>query len=559
MATPSASPKTQRQPQPLRRFWQTVVLTGLVVTGMVTVLRLLGTLETLEIAAYDSFIRNRKADPLDDRLLVVGIDENDIQGRQEYPITEATTVNLIEALERFNPRAIALDFALDFPRGTPAERAALTERLANSENIVSGCLMSLEGSPGVPPAPGIDESLVGFADFPVDKDGVVRRSLLVSLPTALAEAEIIRPHLCNQPDPDFPLFSLSLILADLYLAEEEIFAEQDDNFNIIWDTTVVRGLSERFGGYTRIGAVDYQVMLNYRAPRDAVRQVSLTDILQNRVDPDWIRDRLILIGYTTPAVKDFLQTPYIETELGSREMWGVVAHAQATSQLISAVLDGRPLIGSWPEWGEILLMVGASWIGGLVAYFSRRSLLRVMGLGVAVAVLWGLAYVIFLQGLWLPVVPMTLTGVLAAVGASAVKEARQSVYAQAILEQLQAQMRGQENPSESSSRDRLDDLVRRARAIRERQAIGGVLARGEVDKPQTDPLHMEFDSPEAQTFYERIKAQLQERFDAEKATLQQRSQSPTQPSVKLQSLLEKSQTVRGRTPSSSSHEVPPHG
>lgn len=551
METPDNTVRTPQKPGSLKRLLQTVVLTSLLVTGGLAALRFFGLWEPLEIAAYDRFIRLRGNEPLDDRVLVVGIDEADIQSREEYPITEGTVIDLLEALENYAPRAIALDFALDFPQGTDAERAQLTELLAGSDNIVAACVMSDEQAPGVPPPPGISEDLVGFADFPVDKDGVTRRSMLVSIPTALPDEAIVRPHLCNQPDPELPLFSLSFILADIYLSEEGIIADQTEVGDIIWDNTLVSGLYERSGGYASTGATDYQVMLNYRAARDAVRQVNMTDVLEGRVDPDWVRDRIVLVGYTTPYVNDVLTTPYPETREGTRSMYGVVVHAQATSQLISAVLEGRPLITSWPEIGEIFLMAVVGVAGGLVAFYGRRPILWILGTAVGVLVLWGGAYFIFLQGLWLPVVPMTLASVVTAIGVGVVNQAKQSVYAQAIFEQLQARLSGQTNAQATSERDRLDDLVRRAQAIRERRAIGGVLERGDIDQAATDPLHLEFDSPEVQTFYERIKGQLQEKFDAEKATMTAQSTSTTSDRAsKLQSLLRKSQSTRGAAASS---------
>jgi hypothetical protein len=100
--------------------------------------------------------------------------------------------------------------------------------------------------------------------------------------------------------------------------------------------------------------------------------------------------------------------------------------------------------------------------------------------------------------------------------------------------------------SGSSRRDRLDELVRRAQSIRQRQAIGDVLAGDDLQRLQSDPLNMEFDSPEVQSFYEQIKTQLQQQFDAEKAILETQAQQKqgSNKSAKLQALLQKSQSTR---------------
>ncbi|MDJ0706129.1 MAG: CHASE2 domain-containing protein [Leptolyngbyaceae cyanobacterium MO_188.B28] len=544
---------SEARPKPkgrIKRLLQTVVLTGLIVTGGLAACRFLGWFEKIEIAAYDSFIRRKPVEPLDDRLLVIGISEEDIQNREEYPIKEGTVVELLETMTQYEPRVIALDFGLDFPRGTDAEQDQLTNLLAGSDRIVSACLLSSEEFPGVPPAPSISEELAAFADFPQDSDGIVRRSLMVSTPGEVFVDEVVRSHLCNRPGE--VLFSLSLLLAMIYLEDEGIFAEQTESGDLTWGNTVVSGLYKRSGGYADTGAVDYQVMLNYRGPRDTVRTVSLTKVLQGKVNPEWVRDRVVLVGYTSPVVKDFIPTPYTETEPGFRGMFGVIAHAQATSQLISAVLDGRPLIRSWPEIGEIGLIGVMSLIGGLIAFYARHPILFGAALIGGLVGLWFLAYYIFIQGLWLPVASMIAAVLATAIVVSVIGRASHSVYAQAILEQLKADIQGWTTPHPVTHRDRLEELVRRAQAIRQKRAIGDELGHREVEQSSADPMHLEFDDPEVQTFYERIKTQLQQKFDQEKAALEAQTnrQGASSKSLRVQSLLKKSQRARSANLSS---------
>ena len=549
MVTNSDNSGAQRQKKErLNHLLQAVMLTSLIVTGGLAISRFLGFFEKIEIAAYDSFIRLKPVEPLDDRFLVIGISEEDIQNRQEYPIKEGTVIELLEELGRHEPRAIALNFPLDFPQGTAAERKRLTELLEGSNHIVSACLISSEQFPGIAPAPGVNEELVAFADFPQDSDGIIRRSILVSAPTALFVNEVVRSHLCNQPGEE--LLSLSLLLAVIYLEDEGFYAEQTEAGNLLWHNTVAPKLFRQSGGYANAEVVDYEIMLNYRAPQDAVRQVSLSDVLEDQVDPEWIRNRIVLVGYTSLVVNDMVTTPYFETSPGFRGMSGVMVHAQATSQLISAVLDGRPLIWSWPEIGEIFLIGVWSLIGGLIAFYARRVRLFWVWMIGSLILLWALSYYVFILGLWLPVASMTAAVVLTAVAVAGVVRASHSVYVQAIFEQLQAVISGQWANQKSYHRDRLEDLVLRAQAIRQRRAIRDVLEQGDMDRLAADPLHLKFDAPEVQTFYERIKTQLQQKFNEEKATLetQKRQQEALKKSVRLQSLIERSQTVRSAQP-----------
>ena len=281
-----------------KQFLNTALLTSLVVTTGVAVIRQIGWLQENELKTYDQFIELRGADSLDERILVVGIDENDIQSRQEYPIHDDTLADVLEILDAQNPLVIGVDIGRDVPQGPPEGRQRLIDLVATSERIATACAMSSSEEPGVPATPGTDPGLIGFADFPLDPDGAVRRSILVSQPEEFA-LDLGISHPCNDPDPENELLSLGFLLSLIYLEAEDIFPESTPWGDIQMGNTIFTPLFEQTGGYASTGATDYQLMLNYRAATDAVRQVSLTDVLENRVDPSWINDRIVLIGYTS--------------------------------------------------------------------------------------------------------------------------------------------------------------------------------------------------------------------------------------------------------------------
>ena len=82
-------------------------------------------------------------------------------------------------------------------------------------------------------------------------------------------------------------------------------------------------------------------MINYRGGNRHFETVSLTDILQNRVAPDWGRDRIILIGKVGESFKDLFFTTYSSDLVGLPvPVPGVEIQANLTSQIISAALDG---------------------------------------------------------------------------------------------------------------------------------------------------------------------------------------------------------------------------
>lgn len=529
-----------------KRAGGTALLTSLVVAGGLMGLRQIGILQGMELDAYDRFIRFQPREATDERVLVVGVEESDIQALQEYPLHDATLAQALSTLESYDPRTIGIDIARDVPQGPPEGRAALIDVLSSSDRIVSACLLSSEVQPGVPPAPGTPPDLVGFADFPEDIGGVIRRNIMISAP-APSPVVVGEPHLCNDDSPENEVLSLSFLLALIYLESEGIFPDQTEWGALRIGSVVFDPLGEKSGGYASTGATDYQVMLNYRSNVDAVRQVTLMDVLDERVDPDWVKDSVVLIGYTSQVANDMFITPYTETQPGMRGMAGVVVHAQAVSQILSAVLDQRPLIRSFSEPVEGVWVVLWALAGGAIALLTRPLPMTMLTLGITVAATWGLSYALLLQGLWFPVVPSILAVTITTISLSLIQRATQSGYAQAIYEQLRDQLQGR-SPTSGKSNDYLLSLVSRAQAIREGKT-GDSIDLSPSSRSSSPTTTLQFDSPEAQTIYEQIKEKAIRDFEHEQAALEaeQARQRADAQRRQLEHLLKKAKTTRAQT------------
>jgi CHASE2 domain-containing sensor protein len=163
---------------------------------------------------------------------------------------------------------------------------------------------------------------VGFSDVVVDSSGIVRRSLLVQTPETDSK--------CPARE------SFSLQLASHYLEKQGINLNSQTNLQL--GSTIFKRIEKDSGGYQNSDAGGYQVLLNYRSAANVAQQVTLTEVLAGSVDPNLVRDRIILIGVTAPSINDYFLTPYSKDQQQNR-MAGVFVHAQATSQILSAVLD----------------------------------------------------------------------------------------------------------------------------------------------------------------------------------------------------------------------------
>ncbi len=161
------------------------------------------------------------------------------------------------------------------------------------------------------------------------------------------------------------------------------------------------------GGYQGIDDSGFQLLINYRSPKgdpDAVAQhLTLSHVLNNPLSTNEIKalkNGIVLIGSTSMVSgKDYLSTPY-------KTMSGVALQAQMVSQLLSAVLDGRPLLRVLPRWADVLWIVAWSAIGGAIAYNFRSPLRLGLAGGIAVVSLFSLCLTgLIVTHLWIPLIP----------------------------------------------------------------------------------------------------------------------------------------------------------
>ncbi len=103
-----------RKITPQVRRWSVTLLPGIAALGLIILLRLGGGLQVLECVMLDFFLSARPAEPIDQRVVIVGIDEGDIQ-HLNYPVSDREIAALLRTLQQYQPRAIGLDLVRDLP------------------------------------------------------------------------------------------------------------------------------------------------------------------------------------------------------------------------------------------------------------------------------------------------------------------------------------------------------------------------------------------------------------------------------------------------------------
>ncbi|NEN99985.1 MAG: CHASE2 domain-containing protein [Moorea sp. SIO3I7] len=391
---PAAIPPTWQQ---LRGNHQnhllpSALIVSVVVTILVMVIRQLGMLQLWELKAFDQLMRLRPNPGVDSRLLVVEATDAEIK-RYGYPLPDQTLAQVLNKLESDQPRVIGLDIFRERPR-EPGHQA-LSRQLQQNQKFIALCSARVANNPensGIKPPSGVPESRLGFSNIMADPDGIIRTHLV-----------FMHPY---HDDPCATHHSFSARVALHYLAQEGIKAKIIAINKIGLGKTVFRELSANAGGYHNRDYRGFQVLLNYR--ETVARRVTVTELLEGKVKPEWVKDKIVLIGITAEIAKDYHLTPYSALKWPYQEMPGVIIHAQMVSQMISAALGERPLLSVWSPWGDLFWVWGWSIIGGTIAWRCGRILYWGLATITATGGLYLLCFGLFTLGVWVPLLPSAL-------------------------------------------------------------------------------------------------------------------------------------------------------
>ena len=337
-----------------------------------------------------------------ERIVIVGITEDDIRELQVDTLEDKTLATLITKIKQQQPKVIGLDVVRDLPIGEGKEQ--LEEIFRNTSNLYGvGKFTGVENDDFfhliAPPPILFEKQRVGDVSIMIDDDGVVRRGNLFA-----TTGENAIP-------------SLGLILAYHYLVESGYAEKTAASGDLQIGDLVFPMLSASDGGYLNADVSGYQILMNWYHPPQSLPQVSVLDVLSGNVSEDLFQDKIVLIGYYTTSVKqDILDTPlrHINQQKTPRSSFGVEIHANLADYLISTVIDGKPLLKAVPDTIEALILTLVIVLTGILVWLLKviKPPLALIGVGLALGGIFSwfyseLIYQIFVLGWWLPIFPST--------------------------------------------------------------------------------------------------------------------------------------------------------
>lgn len=408
----------------IRNRWF-VVLVSLVVTVGVTGIRPLSWMQVWELSVYDQMLQQRPDEGSDPRLLIVEVTDADIEAQQqngellerrsqstqsfnqpvEISLSDQSLTRLLGVLEQHQPRVIGLDIYRDFP--VDPNQAELAARLGHTPGLITVCKAEDFDDPTIPsinPPPEVPPDRVGFSDFREDSDGILRRHLLGMLPLLRTQASR-----CNVER------AFSVQIAAEYLHHQQITTQFTANGDLQLGDQVIKVLRSNRGNYPRSESGGSEILLNYRSTKEIAARVTLQQLLNHQINPEYIKDKIVLVGVTAQGGEDYWFTP----TNSNVALPGVFVQAHMISQLLSAVLDQRPILKVLSQWQTLGWVWTWALVGGILVSWQwqwknvRRSLIHTaIYMTVATFFLYGLCFLGLLRGRWLPFIPSLLALIL---------------------------------------------------------------------------------------------------------------------------------------------------
>ena len=420
---------------------------------VVVVVRILGGFTFFELKAYDHVLTARLPEPPSDRVIVVEVARSDLEAQASgdaknltRDVTDATLIHAINQLKQSGAKVIGVDWYL------PSETTAWTEEslaafqpqtraeftgnqiitvphsstTEQSTTAIYGVCAQPYTTQDVkqPPVPApnpdaIPSERIGFSNFAVDADGVLRRHLVGN---GLPETDA-----ATSPCQATVSFSALMALQYLGLKNPNLASTGPDstssgsppshplhNLSTILETANIDPINAlMYGGYHAIYPGHFELMLNYREPvgnrlRESFTHISIQDLKAGRVEPEVFKGKIVLLGLTAESyASDEFATPY-------GDVYGVTLQAYMVDHILSLALGERRQIWVWPKLMEWAWIVAWGIAGAMLGYWRRdhpRWLVFSLAGGLLIIYLTGRFTMGLLAG-WIPIVPPTLGFVL---------------------------------------------------------------------------------------------------------------------------------------------------
>jgi len=372
---------------------RTGIFIGLSITALITALMLLklSPLETLEEKLLDYRFKIRGTIKPPGTVVIAAIDEKSIEKLGRWPWDRDKIALLVNKLNNAGAEIIVFDIiysekekndpllgravnnagnvlmpiVFDFERNStePENEVFLNSAFASIENLgMFNKYNPIMAKRVLIPVPEIIQNVMGLGHinmFP-DNDGTLRWESLI----------------IGYKDYLYPSITLQAAAFYLGIPHEKVVVKATEGIQ----------LGKRFIPTDRWG----RSLIHYYGSNQTFKHISISDILEDNVNPDDLMGKIVLIGATAVGIYDLRVTPF------SPAMPGVEKHAN----VISSILENRFIMCVSQSTNLIVLLLSGCLLSILIPRFKAAGAATIAGIFLMLVLLSG--YYLFVKnGIWI--------------------------------------------------------------------------------------------------------------------------------------------------------------
>jgi adenylate cyclase len=320
-------------------------------------------LERAELAARDTLMRVRGVRPTGGQIVIVAIDDFTFNWTgYQYPLPRSYYAQIVQILNASGARVIGLDvmlFEAGYDEGGDDALAAALAQTPKSVAVMQIYENTTDGTVTLKlPLPAYRAALdgMGITEVLLDEDAIAR-SLRAS-------------HSFGGE----PFYNWAFQVAALSMDVEP---------------PALQGSVLVFNGKT-VPLVSERLLINYAGPAGTYPTYSAAKVVLGDIPAEAFRDKIVLIGFTTPTVPDLYPTPFS----ASNRTPGV----EIIANTISTIMSGNYL-RIVPPWVNLVLIIVMALLAGVINR-SPRPGITVAVMGGAMALYAVIVYLVFAQARW---------------------------------------------------------------------------------------------------------------------------------------------------------------
>ena len=335
--------------------------------------------------------------PSTEKIAIVVIDEKSIAEIGRWPWSRNVQADLIDKIASGRPAAIGIDIMYSESE-TPEADKRLAEAIRKAGNVVQATAFITENTesksdPAPPPDYLWDSAFMEVKSVKgIDWKSWAVRPEKVNVPVEVIAKAATLGHVANVPDMDGVLrWDIMYVnygddcYPSLPLQVARIASKIEPRNMILYGGSGIQ-LGDRFIKTDISG----RVIINYRGKEKSFQHIPAVDLLNGKVSPQLLKDRIILVGTSALATFDQKVTPF------SANFPGVEKNANVVHNILN-----NDFIRKSPGFAEVIVIIITTLLLVILTPRLKAKPVVILGFGLISTYFLVTCYLMVQQNIWM--------------------------------------------------------------------------------------------------------------------------------------------------------------